>query len=392
MRHTVDFVEGDLMSHTKWGFAGVFGVFTVAVLCSSLPASAKDDCHDLKGDAGIAACTRNIDSGKYKGHERAIDFYNRGLKYRRDKGNPDRAIIDYNTAIGIDPKYSDAYNNRGFAYAEKRDYDHAIADYNQAIRLNPKDPFPFNNRAIAYRNKGNLDQALADSNAAISLSPTTARYYYGRGITYRRKGDLDRAIADYSQAISIDPKYGDAFYNRGLAYRNKGDNDRALADFNQALSIDPKDGDVYKSRGRVNLYAGALPKALADFNQASALDPKDAYAALWVEIAGQRNNLPSRLTQASSQLDMTEWPAPIIGLFLGQMTPAAVLAAADDANATRKKEKACEANFFSGELSLMKGGNAEAIRLFHSAASDCPDSSPESYAATAELKALGAAP
>jgi lipoprotein NlpI len=96
--------------------------------------------------------------------------------------------------------------------------------------------------------------------------------------------------------------------------------------------------------------------------------------------------------QASSQLDMTKWPAPIVGLFLGQMTPAAVLAAADDPDATKKKGQVCEANFFSGEQSLIKGANAEAIRLFRLAASDCPDNFPEWYAAKAELKALGAAP
>ena len=38
----------------------------------------------------------------------------------------------------IDPKYADAYNNRGLAYRAKGDYDHAIADYNEAIRLDPR--------------------------------------------------------------------------------------------------------------------------------------------------------------------------------------------------------------------------------------------------------------
>src|SRR5260370_42248532 len=211
-----------------------------------------------------------------------------------------------------------------------------------------------------------MDRAIADYSQAISIDPKAAHSYYNRGVTYDSKGDIATAIADYNQAISIDPKSSDAFSTRGLAYRYKGDNDRALADFNQAISIDPQDGDIYKSRGRINLYTGAVPKALADFNQASALDPKDPYAALWVEIVGRRNNLASRLMQASSQFDMTKWPAPIVGLFLGQMTPAAVLAAADNADAATKKGQICEANFFTGELSLMKGANAEATQLFRS--------------------------
>jgi hypothetical protein len=47
-------------------------------------------------------------------------------------------------------------------------------------------------------------------------------------------------------------------------------------------------------------------------------------------IVGQHSNLPSRLSEAISNIDMTASPAPAIRLFLGQTTPAAVLAAADD--------------------------------------------------------------
>ena len=89
---------------------------------------------------------------------------------------------------------------------------------------------------------------------------------------------------------------------------------------------------------------------------------------------------------------MTVWPAPVIRLFMNQMTPAAVLAAADDPDATKRKVQVCEANFYSGELSLTKGLKDEAIRLFRLAASDCPRSSLEGDAAKTELKALGVVP
>jgi lipoprotein NlpI len=138
--------------------------------------------------------------------------------------------------------------------------------------------------------------------------------------------------------------------------------------------------------------SGSIEKALADFNQASTLGPKDAYLALWVDIVSRRNNLPSRLAQASSRIDMTVWPAPVVRLFMDQMTPAAVLAAADDPDAARKKSQVCDAFFFSGELSLTRGSKDEATRLFRLAASECPHSFNAWDAANAELKALGAAP
>ncbi len=99
-------------------------------------------------------------------------------------------------------------------------------------------------------------------------------------------------------------------------------------------------------------------------DQANALAPKDPYAAIWLDIVDKRSSLPSRLAQAVTQIDMTSWPAPVIRLYLRQSTPAAVLAAADDANADTKKGQLCEANFYSGELALQQGAEEEAARLF----------------------------
>jgi lipoprotein NlpI len=122
-----------------------------------------------------------------------------------------------------------------------------------------------------------------------------------------------------------------------------------------AIRLNTKSALVYFTRGQSYLFAGSVEKALADLNQASAHAPKDAYLALWVDIVSQRDKLPSRLAQTSSRIDMTVWPAPVIRLFKDQMTPAAVLAAAEDPDATRKKGQVCEVNFYSGELSLTKG-------------------------------------
>jgi hypothetical protein len=171
-------------------------------------------------------------------------------------------------------------------------------------------------------------------------------------------------------------------------YAAKGDYGGAVADYTEAIRLDPKSSRLYFNRGIANLYSGALPKALADLNQATALDPKNAYAALWLDIAGQRSHVPSRLAQEVSAIDMTAWPAPVVRMFLGQMTPDAVMAAAEDPDATKKKGQVCEANFYSGELALQRDARGEATRLFKLAADGCPKTFTEYRAAVAELKAL----
>ena len=236
----------------------------------------------------------------------------------------------------------------------------------------------------------------APPQAANPRSPTAevteAHAHYNRGIAYQSKSDYDRAIADFNQAIALHPKDAVAYYNRGIAYKAEGDLDRAIADFNQSIAINPKYMAPYFSRGRLDLFIGALPKALADLNQASELNPKHAYAALWLDIANKRSNLPSRLPEAMKKIDMAKWPAPVIRLYLGQLTAEAVLAAAVDPDSETQEGQVCEANFYTGELALQRGDKDGATRLFRLAAAGCPKPFIEYEGAVAEIKALGLQP
>jgi lipoprotein NlpI len=326
-------------------------------------AAGPSDWEDCKvqladSDRSISGCTRIINGDKENDQDRAIAYSIRASVYLYSKGDTDGAIADENDAIRLDPKREVAYANRGLAYLKKGNYDLAIADCNQAISINPK----------------------------------LATAYDYRGSAYSKMGNYDVAIADYNQAISINPKLFAPYGNRASAYSKKGNYDLAVADYNQAISIEPKNSGLYFGRGRVNLYAGSLDKSQADLNQANVLAPKHAYAALWLDIVSQRNKLPSRLPQTSSQLDMMAWPAPVIKLFMGQTTSSALLAAAESTDPNTKRKQLCEANFYTGELALIKGSKAEAIGLLRLAASDCPHNFDEWDGAKADLKLLVAVP
>jgi lipoprotein NlpI len=142
----------------------------------------------------------------------------------------------------------------------------------------------------------------------------------------------------------------------------------------------------------LNLYSGQEAKALADVSHAAELDPKDAFNLLWVDIVGQRSKLPSRLAETAKQADLTKWPGPIVKLYLGQLTPAAVLVSVEERAGRTKKRQTCQANFYGGMWALRQDAKEEATRLLKLAANECYKTQLEWRAANAELKALGIDP
>jgi tetratricopeptide (TPR) repeat protein len=343
----------------------------------------------LKNDLDLALA--DFDEAIRLDAQNALAFNNRGIAYQfRD--DLDQAITNYNQAILLDPTYASAFNSRGNAYKAKGDLDRAIIDYDLAIRLDPRFVVAFIGRGTVYLAKDQLDHAIADFDQSILLDRRHADAFNNRGMAYLVKGDPDRAIANYDEAVRLDSQYIDAFINRGSAYLAKGDNNRAIVDYSHAIQLDPNRANIYYIRGLANLYAGSLPNAASDLTQAMGYDARFAYAPLWLDIVNKRSNVPSRLADDVAQLDMTMWPGPIIRHYLGQMTLAAVLEAADDRSPAIKKSHICEANFFAGQLAALRGDKVEATHLFRLVAADCGSELFLRILVNAELKALRAQP
>ena len=58
--------------------------------------------------------------------------------YDYESGNCQQAIEDLNQAITLNPKYAEAYNNRGYVYMRLQNYESALNDLNRAIELRPE--------------------------------------------------------------------------------------------------------------------------------------------------------------------------------------------------------------------------------------------------------------
>ena len=314
----------------------------------------------------------------------AFAYAGRGDAYR-SKGDPDRAIQDYDKAIQLDPinpKNADAYVNRGRAYLSLRDFNRAFKDYDQAIQLDPKNAYAYRNRGIAYENKGDQERAIQDYDQAIQLKDSFA--YTLRGLLYfRTKGDHDRAIQDYDKAIELDSKNATSHLKRGYAYESKGDYNRAIQDYDLAIQLDPKNAGAYKWSGFAYFYQGNFKAAAAALSRANELE-EDAYSVIWRYLAREHGaeNGTAELEADAARLKSTNWPYPVIELYLGRRSPADILSAAS------KAEERCEAQFYNGEWHLLRGNRAAAATALQAATDICSKDFVEYKGAVAELKRL----
>jgi tetratricopeptide (TPR) repeat protein len=90
-------------------------------------------------DNVVAACGPVIDNEKAAKADRIKALIARASVFAR-KGQLDRAIVDDDAALKLDPTLADTLNDRGELWWKKGDRPKALADFAAAIKLNPTHP------------------------------------------------------------------------------------------------------------------------------------------------------------------------------------------------------------------------------------------------------------
>lgn len=143
-------------------------------------------------------------------------------------------------------------------------------------------------------------------------------------------------------------------------------------------------GAALQSLGYFCFVRGDFATAVPALQEGS--DANDPYPVLWLYLARARlgsEEAKRKLEQGAVGLKPTEWPFPVIRLFLEQDTPQAMMASAD------KPEERCEAQFYLGQWYLLRDARADAIGAMRNAVEVCLRDFMEYKGALAELRRFG---
>jgi tetratricopeptide (TPR) repeat protein len=244
-------------------------------------------------------------------------------------GRYEDAISDY-TAVAQDNEV--AFSKRAHAYlllgnksnlSEAQDavaaWEKAIIDCNQALRLNPDNAAALETRGRARLSLGKTDKALADADALLRLNSKNALAYQLRGLARDAGGDLKAAIADFTEAFQLNPADSTSLRERGIAYFYLEDYKQAAADLTAAIdlhaaafrangiahsyqvkykpltnSAGAADAEAYYYRGRIHFTNKNYDAAIADFSAALKADPNFAKARYHRSLAAAAKHRTKR--------------------------------------------------------------------------------------------------
>lgn len=255
----------------------------------------------------IILASRFVSWERLKGFDSDADKYLTHGTRLLGKGEFYRSISELTRAIEIEPKYAEAYINRGRAYYYLARYPEAIADYTQTISLKQYTADAYASRGDVYRTINDVSRAIDDYTTSLEKRKN-ALVLSKRAKCYLETGKPDEAIRDYSDIVKHRPT-AIAYNNRGRAYHIKflsaeKKNDllkHALEDYDKAIELQPQfaiaylnRSDIYKDLGQENQKASDNLRAIDLLTEAIENWENDVHELipiyLWRSVAFHKNN------------------------------------------------------------------------------------------------------
>ena len=223
--------------------------------------------------------------------------------------------------------------------------------------------------AVSYKSEIALARLSQVLQRAEVSDGQRAELFYQRGVEYDKVGLRALARFDFNQAINLKPDMVDAYNFLGIHFTQLQEFNQAYDAFDSAIELAPDHEYAYLNRG-IALYYGGRPNLAADdFKVFRQYQQNDPYRVLWQYLADVETNKEQAVQNllAYAQLvDDNVWAKNVINLYLGKMSQTEFINnLADRVNSNQAlTERLCEAYFYLGKYSQMRGDVNSAINFF----------------------------
>lgn len=185
-------------------------------------------------------------------------------------GRHAEAQRDFEKALSIDDRNTEALQGLATAYSALKQPDKAEAAYRRAITLRPGDWTGYKQLGQHYYRQGNWDKAIEQYEQVIALTPDNAHGYSNMAVLQFRKGNFAAAKRFQIKTLELDPTRVSALSNLAKLHYEEGEHDRAIELYERALKLgnSSRSHFLWGSLGFACQRAGRTARAKEAFAQA----------------------------------------------------------------------------------------------------------------------------
>ncbi|KAG0347742.1 TOM (translocase of outer membrane) complex component [Podila humilis] len=216
---------------------------------TSVPEEQPED--EENGDAQFELAEYYVSKRQYK---QAMDAYNKAIELDTNHmakalnmrgtftflmGDSKKALVDFDKAIELDPKYVQTYIKRGSIFMEQADALKTFQEFDTAISIDPKDPNIYYHRGQVHFITGDYEMAGKDYIKSIELEPTFVFSHIQYGVSLYKLGNISEAMGIFKSALKEFPASGEVNNYYGELLLDQQQFDDAYLHFDKAIRLKP---------------------------------------------------------------------------------------------------------------------------------------------------------
>ena len=220
----------------------------------------------------LIARTRNHSAVEH--FDKGIEDYNKGFQQ-----NYAKAAGEFQQALAIDPKYSQAALYLGRVENAMYDDQKALTAFKLAIQIDPDYIEARASYAAALLDDGDMDEAVRQLDVVTRRDPQRGMAWYLLSQAYARKGDYTDGKSAAEQAIKFTPNNAEAHFWLAECLRQLNQPVPAEAEYQRYLALSNFDSGF---GGQLNYYLAGYLFGVGRKKRAAQTD-------IWRELRGQAN-------------------------------------------------------------------------------------------------------
>ncbi len=182
----------------------------------------------------------------------AVSLNISGDKLYQD-GNVDSAMIEFKTALLMDPQNVNVSNSLGVCYSSKGEHLKALEQFKKVMALSPEDVIAPYNAGLAYLMTGDKQNALEMFLTAHTLDKNQFEVVIQLGRLYLELKDLESGRKYLEKAVEMDAESGPAHRFLGECYNELNMVNEGIQAYSKAVKINAN--DAYSLSALACMYA-----------------------------------------------------------------------------------------------------------------------------------------